>query len=91
MTNTAGQRVRVESVKRVKEWYWTTSTGKINLCVRYGSETLALNAKGANAVEVNTTDELLDTLAVLKSAVVAGELDDAISSASSKLRAGFGK
>ena len=91
VTNAAGERVRVESVKRVKEWYWTASTGKINLCVRYGSKTLTLNAKGANAVEVSTADELLDTLAVLKSAVIAGELDDAISTASSKLRAGFGK
>jgi hypothetical protein len=83
-----GERKTVESVKRVKEWYWTNSTGKINLSVRYGSKTLEL-AKGKNAIELNTGDELLATLSTLKEAVIAGELDDAIAQASEKLKAGF--
>jgi hypothetical protein len=85
-----GERKTVESVKRVKEWYWTNSTGKIHLSVRYGSKTLEL-AKGKNAIELNTGDELLTTLATIKEAVIAGELDDAISQASEKLKAGFTK
>lgn len=85
-----GERKTVESVKRVKEWYWTNSTGKIHLSVRYGSKTLEL-AKGKNAIELNTRDELLTTLATIKGAVIAGELDDAISQASEKLKAGFTK
>lgn len=91
VTNANGERVAVETTKRVKEWYWTTANNKINLAVRYGSKTLTLNAKGANCIELSTGDELLATLAMLKEAVIAGELDDAISNASDNLRAGFGK
>ena len=91
VTNADGERVCVEATKRVKEWFWTTSSGKINLAVRYGSKTLTLNAKGANCIELNTGDELISTLALLKDAVIAGELDDAIANASDKLRAGFAK
>ena len=90
VTNAEGERVAVETTKRVKEWYWTTPANKINLCVRYGSKTLELS-KGKNAIELSTGDELLATLSMLKEAVIAGELDDAINTASDKLRAGFGK
>lgn len=90
VTNEAGERVSVETVKRIKEWYWTTPNNKINLSVRYGSKTLELS-KGKNAIELSTGDELLATLASLKEAVIAGELDDAINLASDKLRAGFNK
>ena len=85
-----GERRTVESVKRVKEWYWTNDTGKINICIRYGSKVIEL-AKGKNAVEVASADELVNTLSVIKDAVVAGELDDAIATASERLRAGFSK
>jgi len=91
VTNDSGERVAVETTKRVKEWYWTTANNKINLALRYGSKTLTLNAKGANCIELSTGDELLATLAMLKDAVIAGELDDAISNASDNLRAGFAK
>jgi hypothetical protein len=90
VTNSEGERVAVETTKRVNEWYWTTPANKINLCVRYGSKTLELS-KGKNAIELGTGDELLATLVMLKDAVIAGELDDAITNASDKLRAGFGK
>jgi hypothetical protein len=85
-----GERKTVEATKRIKEWYWTNSAGKIHLSVRYGSKTLEL-AKGKNAIELNSGDELLATLATLKEAVIAGELDDAIAQASDKLKAGFTK
>ena len=77
-------------MKRVKEWYWTNDAGKLNLSVRYGSKTLEL-AKGKNAIELASTDELLDVLAKLKDAVLAGELDAQIEAASGALKAGFGK
>ena len=38
ITNASGERVVVETTKRVKEWFWTTPTNKINLSVRYGSK-----------------------------------------------------
>ena len=91
VTNENGERVAVESAKRIKEWYWTTANKKINLSVRYGSKTLTLNNKGANCIELSTGEELISTLFMLKEAVIAGELDEAISNASDKLRAGFNK
>ena len=90
VTNAEGERVAVETTKRVKEWYWTTPSNKINLSVRYGSKTLELS-KGKNAIELSSGDELLATLSMLKDAVIAGELDDAITNASDNLRAGFSK
>lgn len=91
VTNEAGERVVVETTKRVKEWFWTTPNNKINLSVRYGSKTLSLNGKGANAIELGTQDELIETLALLQQVVIGGELDEAITNASDKLKAGFGK
>ncbi len=90
VTNELGERVAVETTKRVKEWYWTTPANKINLSVRYGSKTLELS-KGKNAIELTSGEELLSTLSMLKEAVIAGELDDAITNASDNLRAGFSK
>ena len=90
VTNEAGERVDFETTKRVKEWFWTTPNNKINLSVRYGSKTLEL-AKGKNAIELGTQDELIETLALLQQVVIGGELDEAINNATEKLRAGFAK
>ena len=85
-----GERVTVEAVKRVKEWHWINEAGKLNLAVRYGSKVLEL-AKGKNAIELSSIDELYKTLEVVKDAVVNGELDEAISSVSDKVKSGFKK
>ena len=85
-----GERTTVEATKRVKEWYWINDAGKINLSVRYGAKVLEL-AKGKNAIELASGDELMATLNALKTAVLAGELDAQIESASGALRAGFQK
>ena len=84
-----GERMTVESVKRVKEWFWISDNGKINLAVKYGAKTLPLNKKGANAIELASGDELIATLKSLKAAVLDGELDDAISEISEATRARF--
>lgn len=88
MTNEAGERIVVETTKRVKEWFWTTPNNKINLSVRYGSKTLEL-AKGKNAIELGTHDELIETLALLQQVVIGGELDEQMAAASVSLRNGF--
>ena len=85
-----GERVTVEAVKRVKEWFWINDAGKINLAVRYGSKVLEL-AKGKYAIDLASGDELIATLQALKTAVLAGELDPQIDAASGALRAGFVK
>ena len=85
-----GERTTVETVKRVREWFWINEAGKLNLAVRYGSKVLEL-ARGKNAIELATGDELVAVLGKLKDAVLAGELDAQIVAASGALRAGFGK
>lgn len=85
-----GERKTIEAVKRVKEWFWISDTGKINLAVRYGSKVLEL-AKGKNAIELASGEELIAALQALKTATLAGELDAAIEAASGALRAGFKK
>ena len=90
VTNEAGERVVVETTKRVKEWFWTTPNNKINLSIRYGSKTIEL-AIVKIAIELGSQDELIETLALLQQVVIGGELDEAITNASEKLKAGFGK
>ncbi len=90
VTNESGERVVIETTKRVKEWFWKTPNNKINLSIRYGSKTLEL-AKGKNAIELGSQDELIETLALIQKVVIGGELDEAITIASEKLKAGFAK
>ncbi len=87
----SGERKTIETIKRVKEWFWVGDNGKINLAVKYGAKTLALNKKGANAIEIANGDELIATIKALKSAVANGELDDAINEVSTATRQAFGR
>jgi hypothetical protein len=86
-----GEQITTEISKRVKEWFWVSDSGKINLAIKYGSKTLPLNKKGANAIEVSTGDDLINTLKTIKLAVLNGELDEAITEVSESTRAGFRK
>ena len=86
-----GERVTMEVAKRVREWFWVSDTGKINLAVKYGAKTLALNKKGANAIELASGDELIATLRNLKTAVANGEFDEAITEVSKATKLAFGK
>ena len=86
-----GERMTAQVAKRVKEWFWVSESGRINLAVKYGAKTLPINKKGANAIEVINADELIKTLGALKAAVLDGELDEAITEVSMATRDGFGK
>jgi hypothetical protein len=86
-----GERMTVEVSKRIREWFWVNEAGKINLSIKYGAKTLPLNKKGANAIELSTGDELINTLKSIKVAVLNGELDDAITEVSEATRTAFGK
>ena len=88
--NDTGLRTQVEVAKRVKAWWFVADNGKLVLSVRYGTRVLEL-AKGKFSVEIASDKELVPTLELIKAAVLNGELDAAIDTASSKLRAGFGK
>ena len=86
-----GERITIETIKRVKEWFWITNDNKINLVIKYGAKTLPLNKKGANAIELMNGTALIGTLHKLKEAVIAGEFDDAISEVSDATRKAFKK
>ena len=88
--NDTGLRKQVEVNKRIKQWWFTTDTGKLALSVRYGARLLEL-AKGKFAVELSSEKELVPTLEIIKAAVLAGELDAAMEIVSAKLRNGFEK
>lgn len=60
------------------------------MSVRYGSRILEL-AKNKYAVEVAAEMDLIKILDVIKTAVLAGELDAQIDVAATKLRAGFAR
>jgi hypothetical protein len=85
-----GAKRSIETVKKVKQWWWTDGDGKLNLSVRYGAKVLEL-AKGKNAIEIASVGELVPTLTVIKQAVEDGSLDAQIEAASNKLRSGFKK
>ena len=51
--------------------------GSVELTVRYGSRVLEL-AKGMDAVELASTDELVPVLEQFKAAAERGEMDDMI-------------
>ena len=85
-----GAKRSIETIKKVKQWWWTDSDGKVNLSVRYGAKVLEL-AKGKNAIEIASADELVPTLSLIKQAVEDGSLDAQIEAASNKLRSGFKK
>ena len=87
-----GERMTVEAVKRVKEWFWVSDSGKINLAIKYGAKTLMLNKKTkANCIELTNGDELISTLKALKTEVLNGALDEAIDEVSTATREGFGR
>jgi len=83
-----GVRKTIEVAKRVKQWWFVADNGKLCLSIRYGSKLLELS-KGKSAVELANGDELIRTLEIIQSAVMSGELDAQIESASGSLRAGF--
>ena len=83
-----GLRSTVTAPVRIKQWWYTQDSGKLALCIRYGSKIIALSAK-SNAVECAGLADVVQALKVVKAAVEAGELDAQITAASEKLREGF--
>ena len=73
-----GERKTLQLPKRVKQWWFVAENGKLCVALRYGAKTIALGAKGQTAVELTANDQLVNTLELLKQAVMDGELDAAI-------------
>ena len=85
-----GVRKQIETNKRLNSWVFVGDNGKLAIAVRYGAKILEL-AKGKYAIEIASTNEVVPTLQIIKTAVEAGELDVAIENASLKLREGFAR
>ena len=63
--------------KRIRDWWWKNEAGKVNLVVRYGARIIELS-KGKNSIELENETAILPTLDLIKKAIEAGELDQAI-------------
>ena len=85
-----GLKKRVDAAMTVRPWWWTNQAGAVVLGLRYGSKPIEI-AKGKNAIEVGSIDNLVDTLLAVREAIVTGELDAQIEAASGAVRAGFKK
>jgi TRAP-type mannitol/chloroaromatic compound transport system substrate-binding protein len=83
-------RKQIETNKRIKLWWFVGDNGKLNIAVKYGNRVLELT-KGKFAVEVDTTEQLIPTLEIIKQSVERGELDKEITAAANLLRHGFAK
>jgi len=74
--------------KRIKPWWFQTEEGKVCVSIKYGRWIIEL-AKGKPSIQVDSAEELIKALEVVKVAVEAGDLDTQIEAASAGLRKGF--
>ena len=77
VTDENGEVHTVEVSKRVLRWWRVGADGTVQLTVRYGSRVLEL-AKGMDAVELASADELVGVLEQFKAAAERGEMDDMV-------------
>lgn len=82
-TNAEGQRVEVETLKRVRQGWFTDASGKVFFALRYAGKPIELT-KDKNAVEVGDLSALPGVIDTLIEAVCAGELDGPLTSAAAE-------
>ena len=78
----------IEKPKRIKPWWFTSSTGTLCINVFYGSKVLEL-ANGKTAVEATDLANVIEVLELLKREAEIGTFDAAIEAASLQLRSRF--
>ena len=87
----SGLTTTVEVNKRVRQWWFVNrDTNKVALQLRYGTKVIEF-AKGKNAIEVNSGEELISTLQKLRTATLNGEFDEIITTTSLLVKARFKK
>ena len=72
--NAEGQRVEIETPKRVRQGWFVDASGKVFFAVRYAGKPIDF-AKDKNAVEVGELSALPGVIDTLAEAIRAGELD----------------
>lgn len=78
----------IEKPKRIKPWWFISSTGALCINVFYGSKLLEL-ANGKTAVEAENLANVIEVLELLKLEAEIGTFDTAIEAASLQLRSRF--
>ncbi|MBP2461833.1 MULTISPECIES: hypothetical protein [unclassified Rhizobium] len=81
--NAEGQRIEVETLKRVRQSWFTDGSGKVYFSLRYAGKSIEF-AKDKNAVEVGELLALPAVLDTLIEAVRAGELDAQLTAAAAE-------
>ncbi len=74
VTNEAGDKIRVEVDKRLKQWWTTQADGQLVLVVRWGARAIEWDS-GKSAIVVGDRAKLTAVLDKLIAATQAGELD----------------
>jgi len=80
----------IESVKRIKQFWFKTESGKTCVELLYGQTAIEFK-KGVTAIELAEEGQVVEVLETLRKAVEAGELDSQITAASEAVRARFRK
>ena len=84
-----GNSTQIEVSKRVSPWFWADNN-KTFVQIKYGTKILEIQ-KNKNTIECVSQDDLVKTLAIVRTCVANGELDSVIEAASVKVRERFGK
>ncbi|WP_146346999.1 DUF6641 family protein [Phaeobacter marinintestinus] len=70
-----GERQQITEQRAVRKWWWQHHTGAWMITLRDGAKELPL-LEDKNSIEVGEISNLVDALQTIRSAVIAGELDD---------------
>lgn len=81
--NEEGQRVDVETLKRVRQSWFNDASGKLFFAVRYAGKAIEFT-KDRNAVEIGELSTLPRVIDTLIEAIRAGELDEQLTSAAAE-------
>jgi len=72
-----GERKQITEQRAIRKWWWQHHTGAWMLTLRDGAKELPL-LEDKNSIEVGEITNLVEVLQTVRSAVLAGELDDAL-------------
>jgi hypothetical protein len=81
--NTEGQRVEIETPKRVRQGWFNDAGGRLFFAIRYAGKSIEFG-KDKNAIEVGELTGLPEIINTLIDAVRAGELDAQLTAAAAE-------